>query len=112
MKKSTLSSLLFGATLLLASGTLSLSAAEMKCGAGKCGGAMTQERTKQMTQKKDGTGPGNSAFGHAQKEANSKGKGKHKNKGKGKNKGDGSGDGQGKGKNKGDGQGKGKGKNK
>ena len=58
MKKLTLSSLLLGAALFVASGTLPLSAAEMKCGAGKCGASMSQNAAKCGKGKKDGTGRG------------------------------------------------------
>lgn len=87
MKKLTLSSLLLGAALFVASGTLSLSAAEMKCGAGKCGAAMSKDAAK--CGKKDGSGKGAGKCG--KKDGSGKGAGKC-----GKGKKDGSGKGAGK----------------
>jgi len=46
MKKLHIASLLLGATLFTGIGALSLSASEMKCGAGKCGGSMDMPSSK------------------------------------------------------------------
>lgn len=74
MKKLTLSSLLLGAALFVASGTLSLSAADTKCGAGKCGASMSQNAGKCGNGKKDGTGKGAGKCG--KKDGSGKGAGK------------------------------------
>jgi len=52
MKKSNLTALLLGAALFSALGTVSLNASDMKCGAGKCGDAMTKP-AKKCGDKKD-----------------------------------------------------------
>lgn len=46
MKKLNLASLLLGAALFTALGTVSLSASDMKCGAGKCGSSMEKPAKK------------------------------------------------------------------
>jgi len=52
MKKvTTMASILFGATLLIASAGVDLSAGEMKCGSGKCGGAMEKPVKKSAAAK-------------------------------------------------------------
>ena len=58
MKKLNLAALLFGAALFTGIGAVSLSASDMKCGAGKCGGAMEKgdmkcgAKMKEMKKKK------------------------------------------------------------
>jgi len=46
MKKLNLTALLLGAALFTGIGAVSLSASDMKCGAGKCGGAMEKAEMK------------------------------------------------------------------
>jgi hypothetical protein len=46
MKKLNLAALLLGAGLFMAMGSISLSAADMKCGAGKCGSSMKKPASK------------------------------------------------------------------
>jgi len=58
MKKLTLSSLLLGAALFMAAGSVSLSGADTKCGNGKCGASMNKSASKCGNGKKDGTGKG------------------------------------------------------
>jgi len=61
MKKLSLASMLLGAALFTGVGAVSLSANGMKCGAGKCGGAMEKPtkkcgNAKKMPMKKCGAG--------------------------------------------------------
>ena len=46
MKKLNLAALLLGAGLFMAMGTTTLSASDMKCGAGKCGSSMKKPASK------------------------------------------------------------------
>ena len=48
MKKLNVAAMLLGATLFVGFSATSVSASEMKCGAGKCGGAMEKPAKKAM----------------------------------------------------------------
>jgi hypothetical protein len=88
MKKLTLSSLLLGAAMFMAAGTVSLNGADMKYGAGKCGKAMQKPAGKCGKGKKDGTGKGAGKCGMNKKDGTGKnsakcGNGKKDGTGKG-----------------------------
>ena len=72
MKKLTLSSLLLGAALFMAAGSVSLSAADTKCGNGKCGSSMDKSSSKCGNGKKDGTGKGSGKCGTNKKDGTGK----------------------------------------
>jgi len=77
MKKSNLSVLLLGAALFVGLGAVSVSASDMKCGAGKCGASMEKPAKKCGVSKKCGAsmekaerrGPGGISCGGSMEKA-------------------------------------------